>query len=136
MHLSIVRQEIENCTDKCELSQVIDACKKRQLVLAKKAFDTLSKAAWDRVKKLPPGTPLYCCAQGVFMGGDWQRGDMGEVLTVQPRKKRLWLKRNGVHYWFEPCAVMRYNFQTEPPTDALPKQTRHLYEQLGKVFNK
>lgn len=93
---------------------------------------------WAEVLTWPVGTPIWCCAQGTFIGGDHQRGDEFKVYAIQPRAKRLWVtklkgKGSGTQYWFSSEAVCWFSLETKPPAAPIDAADRKMAEQVGKM---
>ena len=143
MDVTHVKQVISACHDVNQVSELERHCKERVKELWKRELDRLETEAWDRVKKLKTGTVLYCCAEGIFIGGDIQRGDKVEVYCIQPRRKRLWVdlfdetgKTKKKYVWLSPSSIHRYNLRVEPPAHGLSKLDRAGLKEVGAILDK
>jgi hypothetical protein len=118
MDVTTIKRMIGQCDDLKEIGIVETAIKERRTLIHKRLQEKAEADAWARVKNLKNGDTLYCCADGIFLGGTIQRGTVLTVYTVQPRAKRLWVTQQNVDHplWFKPAAIARYNLQTTPPT--------------------
>jgi len=137
MDTAKIKRNIGQCDDPHELSEIIKAAKDRQNLLYKRQAAKAAAEAWERVKGLAPGTVLYCCASGMFIGGTIQRGTRMEVLTIQPRAKRMWVKLADEKYpyhWFKPAGVHRYDLRLEPPANPMGEDEKNRLTELGKVL--
>src|SRR5574341_899805 len=136
MDVSKVKRMIGQCTEQKELNEVIASARKRKEDLENAAWRARCAAAWERVKDLAAGTVLYCCAEGIFIGGHLQRGDSVTVHSVQPRAKRLWVKlADGSFYWFAPAGVSRYDLRLEPPVRAISQEDRAMARTVAKAIS-
>jgi len=117
MDLQGVLDFIEAAEDNKTLEAIRRAVKKRQDFLLKEAARHRAAEAWNRVKCHKPGDILYCCAQGLFIGGRLQCGDKVKVHAVQPRKKLLWatLKGEKEPRHFTPSMIANYKLRQFPP---------------------
>lgn len=141
MKITNLKQSIARITDRKQLTELSTYVKERSSLLYKREQEALTKAAWERVKDLPVGTMLYCCANGWFLGGAVQRGTQFRIYhAAQPRAKRIWTcivrdgKDEGV-YWFGPEGVHRYDLRLEKPTNPISDKMSANLAEVGKVLN-
>lgn len=129
---------IETTEDMKALEAIRRAAKQRQEALLKEAARHRAAQAWDRVKCHKQGDVLYCCADGIFIGGHLQRGDKVKVYAVQPRKKLLWatLKGEKEPRYFTPGMIARYDLRQFPPEKPISLAERKLAEGCGKVMER
>ena len=129
--------QIGHISDTKELERLKGLISDRIALLHRRLWLARCAEAWGRVATAPPGTPLFCCADGTFLGGPFQRGDRTVVHCVQPRKRRLWVRDQRGKLWgFPPAEVHRYNLQPQPPANPLGPASRALAESLGKAVEK
>lgn len=134
--LTKIRRLIGHLTDVKECGRASVVATERQRELLRRQMASKEAAAWDRVRNLPEGTTLYCCASGTFMGGPFQRGDSMEFRCVQPRAKRLWVKTaDGKSYWFTPASINRYDLQLAPPANPISDDERKVVERITGRLN-
>ena len=128
---SIIRS-IAHCNDIQALREIVKAARGRESTLAQRKYQADCAAAWERVRGLPRGAALYCCAARTFIGGPMQRGDAVTVYAVQPRAKRLWVQMSdGKLVYLTPAGVNRYDLRTEPPASRLPELERKIVEAIA-----
>lgn len=141
MKITSLKQSIARITDRKQLNELTTYIKKRSTLLWNKEQEVAKTEAWNRVKDLPVGTMLYCCATGWFLGGAIQRGTQLRIYAAsQPRAKRIWttIVRNGKDegvYWFGPEGVHRYDLRLEKPTSAVSDKMSANLAEVGKVLN-
>ena len=138
MNVEIIRRMIGQCDVPAELAEVRRAADDRSKLLAERTRKRLEGEAWERVRHLPHGTKLYCCASGFFLGGNIQRGTAMTVYSVQPRAKRLWVLLEGEtspRYWFAANGVHRYDLRTEPPANPCSRDMAERMAKVGEIIN-
>lgn len=141
MKITSLKQSIARITDRKQLTELTTYCKERSSLLWKREQEAAKVAAWERVKDLPVGTTLYCCASGWFLGGAVQRGTQFRIYhKAQPRAKRIWtcIVRNGKDegvYWFGPEGVQRYDLQLTLPANPVNDKMSASLAEVGKVLN-
>lgn len=129
---------LSHLTDVRELYRLKSVISHRIDVLHKQQSEQARAAAWERLKNQPPGTVLYCCSEGTFMGGPFQRGDKMTVHCIQPRKKVLWVKYGpeGAQkfHGFFPLGILRYNLQLTPPANPIRPTERAFATKTGEIL--
>ena len=130
--LSKIRRLIGHLNDPKEADEAARAATRRKNEIWKRIAAQKDVESWNRVRMLEPGTVLHCCVQETFIGGNFQRGDSMTVHSIQPRAKRLWVTKNGLHYWFNPSGITRYNLQLTPPEKPLSPDERAIAEDMAK----
>jgi len=120
-----------------QLRNVQEYIKDRIRKIHAKARQERQEQAWAWAKALKPGDKVWCCAEGMFLGGSIQRGDQLTVYHIQPRKKVLWLKPdpNSRYYAFRIPSIVRYNFKSTPPADPMGPEERRMAKVGGKIVN-
>lgn len=137
MDTTTIKRMIGQCDVVAELAEVRRAVKDREELLHKRAREKAAAEAWDRVKGLKHGDKLWCCCEGIFLGGDIQRGTSMVVYTVQPKKKRVWVMLEGSSkptHWFGPEGVSRYNLRTQAPGEPVDKKLAASMKEVGKIL--
>jgi hypothetical protein len=123
MTLDAIKQWISKATSEQDLLTLKKAIRDREHKIFRAKLAKAEREAWERVKDLPKGTVLYCCAAGYFLGGNIQRGTKlvvnGSSAGQPRRRKRLYVTVAGNKgaFWFSPNAIHSYNLRTEPPPD-------------------
>ena len=118
-----VKRIIGQMTDEKELYEVEKAARARRQVLNERRHAQAVKDAWERIKRLAPGTFLYVCAKGTFFGGPFQRGD--KFLLKEVRRRSVVLDHGEKGLWtFPPLQVYRYELGTEPPANPMTQEAR------------
>jgi len=90
----------------------------RVRLIGKRQYEAALVEARARMRTLQAGMRVWCCAEGTFIGGPFQRGDEFEVIrSMGHRVRYLWVKllRTGKSYSMPIREFHWYNLRPEKP---------------------
>lgn len=100
-----------------DLTEVIALCSKRRVLLQKREAEQRLKDAWEWALTLKRDDTVWMKATYSLT---LPKNKQCYVITVQPRKKLLWVKPHGetTMVWFSPAGVARFLTSVEPEVKA------------------
>lgn len=142
---SEVRLEVEDFVDATDDTEWLRSLERRtrnrMAEIGSQRRAAAVKQKWEEVQTWRPGTRIWCCANGIFLGGHIQRSDEFVVSAVQKRQRVLWIRRatskKKFELWVRPEAVHTYGLRTSPPEQPRPSPgERRMLQRLGDELSR
>lgn len=128
-------EAINQLTDSKDCTAIAQAATDRGKQIRAAEYRRQVDEYWKRALFYRVGQPLYCNAEGTFIGGPMQRGDKCKVqdMDVDRKDPLIWITIKGRNYPLTPNDAYRYRLLPTRPDKPISKTDRELAKLVDKI---